>query len=99
MTDLPQFPHCDQSVLHAPSECRFCDLHPDWQALRIAWGIAFTGHDPQPLYKNGPMQAPCPSDYRRGTGQAHTWGGNRPTNVDVPQEQTPASKWMYGWGE
>lgn len=84
-------PHCDQLVLHAPGECRYCDANPDWQTLRELWGIAFTGHAP------GAHQVPCPSDQRRGTGQAHTWGGNRPTNVDAPEEQTFASKVMYGW--
>lgn len=89
-------PHCDSSVLHSRGECRFCDEHPDWQELRQMWGIAFTGHEPEPLYEGGPMQTPCPSDQRRGTGQAHTWGGNRPTNVDVPQQETVASHVMYG---
>lgn len=41
-----QFPHCDTRVLHAPRECPYCDELPEWQQLRIAWGIAFTGHDP-----------------------------------------------------
>jgi hypothetical protein len=86
-----EIPHCDASVLHAPEECRYCDDFPDWQLLRIRWGIAFTGHQPDE------DQLPCPSDARRGIGQAHTWGGNRPTNVDAPQEQSAASKVMYGW--
>ena len=46
MTETPQFPHCDSRILHRPSECEFCDQHPEWQALRKAWGIAFTGHVP-----------------------------------------------------
>lgn len=96
-------PHCDQSVLHAPGECRYCDEHPDWQALRQFWGIAFTGHKPVPLYEGGPMQAPCPSDARRGYGDshAHVWGGNRPTEVDdTEHEETFASRVMYGpWPE
>jgi hypothetical protein len=95
LPDLGQFPHCDRSVLHAPSECEFCDRSPDWQALRVAWGIAFTGHAPERTSPHGPMQVPCPSDQRRETGQAHTWGGNRPTNVDVPQTETFASGVMY----
>ena len=73
MYDLGTLPHCDASVLHAPGECVFCDRHPDWQALRIAWGIAFTGHAPTE------REVPCPSDQRRGTGQAHVWAGNRPS--------------------
>lgn len=44
-----QFPHCDARVLHAPGECGYCDACPVWQQLRIAWGIAFTGHAPKGL--------------------------------------------------
>lgn len=40
---IRQFPHCDQRILHAPGECQYCDMHPEWQELRQAWGIAFTG--------------------------------------------------------
>lgn len=43
---IAQFPHCDSRVLHAPGECRYCDAHPEWQELRKAWGIAFTGKTP-----------------------------------------------------
>jgi hypothetical protein len=68
-------PHCDQSVLHAPGECQYCDQHPDWQALRAVWGVAFTGHTPQA----DQAKVPCPSDFVRGTGGAHVWPGNQPT--------------------
>jgi hypothetical protein len=45
---LGQFPHCDQRILHGPVDgCEFCDAHPEWQELRRAWGIAFTGHAPR----------------------------------------------------
>jgi hypothetical protein len=88
--DLGQFPHCDSSVLHGPSECSYCDRHPDWQALRVAWGIAFTGHEPVG------SEVWCPSDQRRGLHGAHAWGGNQPTNVDVPVAETNASRAMYG---
>jgi len=47
MAEIGQFPHCDQRVLHALGECEYCDRHPEWQALREAWGIAFTGHPPR----------------------------------------------------
>lgn len=67
-----QLPHCDTAVLHAPGSCTYCDRHPEWQALRQAWGIAYTGQWP------ADGQLPCPSDARRGTGGAHTWGGNTP---------------------
>lgn len=88
--ELGVMPHCDVAVLHAPGECEYCDKHPDWQAVREMWGIAFTGHQPTEY------QVPCPSDQRRGTGNAHEWGGNRPTNVSAPQEQSWASRVMYG---
>lgn len=65
-----QFPHCDQRTLHAPKECEYCDLHPDWQALRNAWGIAFTGWEPEGT------ELPCPADYARGD-QHKLWPGNR----------------------
>lgn len=74
--DAGTAPHCDQMVLHAPGECRFCDALPLWQQLRETWGIAFTGHDPST------GQVPCPADVRRGRGGAHAWAGNRPSEVD-----------------
>lgn len=75
--DIGPFPHCDSSVLHAPGECGYCDDHPDWQALRRGWGIAFTGHDPMERHA-GWREVACPSDQRRGPAGAHVWGPNRP---------------------
>lgn len=75
--DVPQAPHCDQSVLHSPGVCPYCDEHPDWQALRRLWGIAFTGQEPQQLGVYW-REVPCPSDQRRGTGGSQVWPGNRP---------------------
>lgn len=40
---LTRFPHCDARILHAPGTCEYCDQVPEWQLLRRAWGIAFTG--------------------------------------------------------
>ena len=57
---IKQFPHCDSKVLHKGGECQYCDEHPDWQALRESWGIAFTGHEP----KEGEL--PCPAYFARG---------------------------------
>lgn len=68
---LGQFPHCDQRVLHAPGECEFCDRHMEWQALRLAWGIAFTGYEPDD------KELPCPATHARGDN-VNRWGGNRP---------------------
>jgi hypothetical protein len=66
---IDQFPHCDQRILHAPGECEYCDMHPDWQALRIHWGIAFTGYEPEGT------ELPCPANHARGNN-VNLWGGN-----------------------
>ncbi len=65
-----QAPHCDQRILHAPGECRYCDKHPEWQELRFLWGIAFTGYEPEGT------ELPCPADHAR-PGKAQVWGPNR----------------------
>lgn len=68
---IPQFPHCDQRILHAPSDgCIYCNKHPDWQALRVAWGIAFTGWTPEGT------ELPCPADHARGD-RHKLWHGNQ----------------------
>jgi hypothetical protein len=90
---IDQFPHCDIAVLHAPGACAYCDARPEWQELRQGWGIQFTGVPPEA------GELPCPSDFRRGIGGAHTWGGNRPTRADpatLPAESA-ASRWFHGW--
>lgn len=96
-TELEQFPHCDQRVLHQPGSCEFCDRHPGWQALREAWGISsFTGCAP------GPGMLPCPADAARPAGSSadhRRWGGNKPTSAEGdpswPQESA-ASQVLYG---
>lgn len=70
---LDQFPHCDPRVLHSPGECEFCDQHPDWQALRMAWGIAFTGWIPD----ESKHELPCPANFARGDA-CQIWSGNKP---------------------
>jgi hypothetical protein len=63
-------PHCDASVLHAPSACQHCDHYPDWQELRDLWRINYTGeHDPG--------KAPCPSEHSRTAEIRDRWPGNR----------------------
>lgn len=57
---IGKFPHCDQRILHAPGECKYCDAEPQGQALRLAWGIAFTDYEPEG------DELPCPADYARG---------------------------------
>lgn len=80
-------PHCDQRILHEHGECWACDLYPDWQALRVKWGIAFTGHQPEEE-RLGPVaeivavrrQLPCPADFNRPPGSAsdhQNWPNNR----------------------
>src|SRR5437868_7186472 len=95
---MMSFPHCDQRILHAPTECEYCDDHADWQALRTAWGIAFTGHKPDGEW----ITTPCPADAARPAGSRadhRRWGGNKPTTAkgdpSWPMEST-ASLMMYG---
>ena len=66
---IVQFPHCDARILHAPGECEYCDNRPEWQALRFAWGIAFTGYEPDE------KELPCPADFARGDTHK-LWYGN-----------------------
>lgn len=66
---ITQFPHCDGRILHSPNECEYCDMHPEWQELRIAWGIAFTGYEPEGT------ELPCPADHARGDSHKK-WRGN-----------------------
>lgn len=73
-SSVPVFPHCDQMILHGPGECTYCDYYPDWQNLRVSWGIAFTGHE---IGINGSV-VPCPADVARPDGAHQMWGGNRP---------------------
>lgn len=80
-------PHCDQRILHQPGDCWACDLYPDWQALRVKWGIAFTGHQPEEE-RLGPVaeitavrrQLPCPADFNRppdSPSDHRQWPNNR----------------------
>lgn len=94
---LPQFPHCDAKILHAPGECEFCDRHPDWQALREVWDINFTGH-----HDSGKTK--CPSArYRNDDGLG--WGGNWPTRpqnaewIELYPDEPPHRKdrWWRFW--
>jgi hypothetical protein len=66
-------PHCDSSVLHAPSTCAYCDMYPEWQAYRNVARIAFTGQEPQ----SG--QTRCPSEQHRSLAAINRWPGNRPS--------------------
>lgn len=82
-------PHCDQDILHAPGECRYCDAEPLWQQLRVLWGIAFTGHPPRITTSGGGRayeEIACPSDIRRLGGVANRWPGNQPRPGDQQPE-------------
>jgi hypothetical protein len=68
----PTFPHCDARILHAPGHCEYCDIHPEWQKLRIVWGVAFTGFEPDA------GELPDPATNARGLDHLNQWGGNRP---------------------
>lgn len=68
--------HCDQSIMHAPGVCQYCDHYPQAQALREWWRINFTGeHDP--------AKAPCPSTYFRSDETRDLWGGNKVNGYDA----------------
>lgn len=70
---IGQFPHCDSRVLHAPGECDYCDRHPEWQALRFAWRIAFTGYEPDTDQK----ELPDPATHARSFESLNAWEGNQ----------------------
>lgn len=72
-------PHCDDSVLHAPSTCAVCDLFPDYQAARLAVGINFTGRHTEGLSR-------CPSELRRPLDKINAWPGNRPVTHGAHEE-------------
>lgn len=81
------FAHCDSRVLHGPTQnCKFCNDYPERQALREAWGIAFTGQpDVTETYYNHATGKdeqrpliPCPSERDRSADDIHRWHGNRP---------------------
>jgi hypothetical protein len=78
-----QFPHCDAKVLHAPGECVYCDRRPEWQELRKAWGIAFTGQKnaTRKAWVDGELKdvpaLTCPSEIDRPLETINAWPGNR----------------------
>jgi hypothetical protein len=68
----PTYPHPDPMVLHRPGLCGACDQHPEWQALRRCWQVAFTGEDPTA------DQTECPAERRRGRPAVIHTSGNQP---------------------
>lgn len=86
MDEIPQFPHCDSRVLHAPGKCVYCDLHPEWQELRRHWHINFTGeHYQQDEYGN--KYLPCPAEVQRPLGLIERWGGNVPVAEELEPDE------------
>lgn len=69
MVEKAAMPHCDQRVLHAPGECQYCDMYPEWQDARKMWNINFTGH-------NDSDKTTCPSEQRRPIETINKWYGN-----------------------
>lgn len=95
-------PHCDQTILHAPGKCVYCDHFPEWQEYRKVAQIAFTGDDnelgvkrvfPDPQSPNAvedfvPGIAPCPSTWFRASEGRDRWGGNRAyTQADIDEHE------------
>lgn len=69
---MAEYPHCDSRVVHAPSKCQYCDMHPELQQERIDKGINFTGEEDS-------NKLPCPADADRPKGSPsdhRRWGGN-----------------------
>lgn len=88
ITMIAQFPHCDSRVLHAPRECEYCDEHPDWQELRRAWAINFTGHHLEATEYGG-KYLPCPSEANRPLSLINQWDGNVPFKGDKINTDSP----------
>jgi hypothetical protein len=83
MTEIAQFPHCDSRILHAPEDgCEYCNACPEWQELRKAWGIAFTGHAPRAARP----RCRKPID-----------GYGRPTNCEQPAGHKDACQPFPAW--
>jgi hypothetical protein len=73
---MGSFPHCDELVLHAPGECKYCDDCPAAQQKRIKDGVNFTGH-------YDAAKKPCPAEERRDLKTINRWYGNRPEPLDL----------------
>lgn len=90
MASRAPHPHCDDLVLHAPGECRFCDHFPARQQERVDAGINFTGqHDPD--------KDPCMSEVNRPLEKINRWPGNIPQpkgqNIQTWMGEIPDTEW------
>lgn len=84
-----RFPHCDQRILHAPGECKFCDDCSLLQFMRQMWGINFTGHHDMENEHGHPM-SPCPAEVARPLELLNRWHGNTPKTEKQLKEQDEA---------
>ena len=96
-----QFPHCDSRVLHAPTECVYCDHYPEAQQERIDNKINFTGH-------HDTDKKMCPAESARALDNINRWGGNVAKKGDedsveyaimiqedsIIDEKTPLVEWV-----
>lgn len=73
------YPHCDSRIVHRPSTCKYCDMHPELQQARAAAGINFTG-------EFFPDLLACPADASRPPGEKgdhRRWPGNQRRNNEA----------------
>jgi hypothetical protein len=82
-----RFPHCDQRILHAPGECEYCDMNPEWQQLRIDWCICFTGHKPD----GRDTFVPCPADAARPVMKGNV--GKTVLGLNITEERHAHEFW------
>ncbi len=75
---MAEYPHCDSKVIHAPGECRFCDMHPELQERRAKSGVNFTGH-----YDEG--KSICPAELQRPLDIINRWPGNVPETAETEE--------------
>lgn len=70
---LREYPHCDDKVLHARGDCRYCSLaqYERLHALRAEMSIAHSGAMVET------DQDPCPSEAYRPADIIERWPGNR----------------------
>jgi hypothetical protein len=88
MSETVIFPHCDPRILHKPGECQFCDKQPEWQSLRRAWGVNFTGHH-DGMNEYGMAFVSCPSEVIRPLERINQWDGNVPYKADTINTEAP----------
>lgn len=77
---IKTYPHCDSRILHSKQAgCVYCNNHPSWQELRIAWNMNFTD-------TNDPKKTPCPAVLARPDTHGH-WHGNMIMTKEILAEE------------